>query len=52
MALKIVLVTILKNFIIESDGTLEDLKLKTDISIRPKNECFPIRLKHRNSIAK
>lgn len=47
MALKILLVTILQSFIIESDGKLEDIKLKQDISVRIKNDQYSIRLNKR-----
>ncbi|CAH1260895.1 unnamed protein product [Diabrotica balteata] len=47
MALKIILVTILQNFEMKSIGKLEDIKLKTDISVRPKDECFPVQIRKR-----
>ncbi|KAJ8976119.1 hypothetical protein NQ317_019384 [Molorchus minor] len=47
MAMKIMLVTILQHYIIEADGKLEDKKLKTDISVRFKDEIYPIRIKKR-----
>ncbi|KAI2474103.1 hypothetical protein C4B38_000184 [Diabrotica virgifera virgifera] len=50
MALKIILVTILQNFEIESAGKLGDIKLKTDISVRPKDECFPVQIRKRQFI--
>ncbi|XP_023014492.2 cytochrome P450 4c3 isoform X2 [Leptinotarsa decemlineata] len=47
MALKIMIVTILQHFHIESDGKLEDKKLKMDISIRFKDGYYPVRLRKR-----
>ncbi|CAH1185633.1 unnamed protein product [Phyllotreta striolata] len=44
MTMKIMLVTILQHFQIETDEKFSNLQLKTDISIRPKNDRFPIRL--------
>lgn len=44
MALKIILVTILRSFKVESDGELEDIRLKQDISIRAKDDMYPIML--------
>lgn len=44
MALKIVLATILQKFRVEADGKLKDIKLKQDISIRFRDDQYPIRL--------
>lgn len=44
MALKIVLVTLLQSFKLETDGKLSDLKLKQDISVRFKDDNYPVRL--------
>ncbi|KAG5888996.1 hypothetical protein JTB14_033926 [Gonioctena quinquepunctata] len=47
MAMKIMLITILQDFVVETDGELADKKLKMDISIRFKDECYPVRLRKR-----
>ncbi|KAF2902222.1 hypothetical protein ILUMI_03964 [Ignelater luminosus] len=47
VAIKTVAVAILQQYIIEADGTLQDIKLKADISIRPINN-FKIRIRKRN----
>ncbi|CAH1183262.1 unnamed protein product [Phaedon cochleariae] len=47
MALKILLVTILQNFEVQSEGKLEDKKLKMDISVRFRDEIYSIMLKNR-----
>lgn len=52
MVLKIILVTILQNYIVEADGKLEDIQLKTDISVRTKDEMYPIRIKRRTNNGK
>lgn len=44
--MKITISTILQSYIIECPGTLKDLKLKTDVSIRPR-EGYMIKLKKR-----
>lgn len=50
MALKVLLVTILQSFKIEADGKFEDIKLKQDISVRIKDDRYPIRLARRWNI--
>lgn len=50
--MKIILVTILQNYVVETDGTLEDIRLKTDISVRTKDEIYPIRIKKRTKNSK
>lgn len=47
--MKIILVTILQSYIIEADGKVEDIQLKTDISVRAKHEIYPIRIKKRTN---
>ncbi|KAJ8935057.1 hypothetical protein NQ318_002686 [Aromia moschata] len=47
MAMKVMLVTILQSYIIEADGKLEEKPLKADISVRFKDEIYPIRIKKR-----
>ncbi|KAJ8921982.1 hypothetical protein NQ315_008619 [Exocentrus adspersus] len=47
MAIKIILVTVLQRYAIEADGKLKDIPLKSDISVRPKDGIYPIRIKDR-----
>ncbi|XP_049821133.1 cytochrome P450 4C1 isoform X2 [Aethina tumida] len=47
LSMKTTLATVLRNFIIESDGKLADKKLKTDISVRFKDDLYPVRIKRR-----
>lgn len=47
MAIQTILATILQHYEVETDGTLQEKKLKADISIRFKDDLYPIRLKQR-----
>ncbi|XP_060524874.1 cytochrome P450 4c3-like [Cylas formicarius] len=47
MTLKIILTTVLQKYEIEADGSLKDLALTTDISVRSKDNIYPIRLRKR-----
>lgn len=47
VSIKTVIATILKSYVIEADGTLDDIQLKTDISVRTIDHRYPIRLNHR-----
>jgi hypothetical protein len=47
MALKIILTSILKEYVVCADGTIEDIALKADISVRTKNKQYPIRIEKR-----
>lgn len=42
--MKILLVTVLQSYRLEADGQIENIKLKQDISIRVKDDLYPIRL--------
>lgn len=46
MALKTILATVLQKYQIEADGNMQTFKIKTDISIRPKNG-YILRIKNR-----
>lgn len=48
IALKIILASVLKEYVIEADGKFQDYPLKADISVRFKNDQYPIRVKRRN----
>ncbi|KAJ8921983.1 hypothetical protein NQ315_008620 [Exocentrus adspersus] len=52
MAMKIILVTILQRYAVEADGKLEDKPLKNDISVRFKDEIYPIRIRKRTKSEK
>ncbi|XP_063912043.1 cytochrome P450 4g15-like [Zophobas morio] len=47
MALKIMLILILKKYVIYAEGKVGDIELKTDITVRPKGRQFPIKIDFR-----
>lgn len=49
MALGIVMATILQKFEVEANGKLENIELKTDISVRSKNGYF-VTIKPRSGV--
>ncbi|XP_030751733.1 uncharacterized protein LOC115879181 [Sitophilus oryzae] len=48
MAMKVIIVTFLQRFAVEADGSLRDKELTADISVRFKDETYPIRIRKRH----
>lgn len=47
MAMKIIIVSTLQRYEFESDGCLQEKRLRTDISVRFWDDQYPVRIKKR-----